>query len=135
MLEIQYVSDESGQPTAVIVPIELWREIRVGKGDCLSVKVYEALEKLSPFGDIILNQPSYFGTFPVFNIDDGHNFSTTHSFHTGAAGALCRLYGREKISRCEKDDPVFARHQLHQVLFDLAGVFLSGQPQPLRQTA
>ena len=26
MLEIQYVSDESGQATAVIVPIELWRE-------------------------------------------------------------------------------------------------------------
>ena len=25
--EIQIVSDESGQPTAVIVPIEMWREI------------------------------------------------------------------------------------------------------------
>ncbi len=25
--EIQYVSDERGDPTAVIVPIELWREI------------------------------------------------------------------------------------------------------------
>ena len=25
--EIQYVSDESGEPTAVIVPITLWREI------------------------------------------------------------------------------------------------------------
>jgi len=25
--EIQIVSDESGQPTAVIIPIELWREI------------------------------------------------------------------------------------------------------------
>ena len=24
---IQFVSDENGQPTAVIVPIELWREI------------------------------------------------------------------------------------------------------------
>jgi PHD/YefM family antitoxin component YafN of YafNO toxin-antitoxin module len=31
MLEIQYVSDESGQPTAVIVPIELWREIEAEK--------------------------------------------------------------------------------------------------------
>jgi PHD/YefM family antitoxin component YafN of YafNO toxin-antitoxin module len=29
--EIQYVSDESGQPTAVIVPIELWREIESEK--------------------------------------------------------------------------------------------------------
>ncbi len=27
MSDIQYVSDESGNPTAVIVPIELWREI------------------------------------------------------------------------------------------------------------
>ena len=27
MPEIQYVSDETGEPTAVIVPIELWREI------------------------------------------------------------------------------------------------------------
>ena len=25
--EIQYVSDESGHPTAVIVPLSLWREI------------------------------------------------------------------------------------------------------------
>jgi PHD/YefM family antitoxin component YafN of YafNO toxin-antitoxin module len=31
MLEIQYVSDESGQPTEVIVPIELWREIESEK--------------------------------------------------------------------------------------------------------
>ena len=31
MLEIQYVSDENGEPTAVIVPIELWREIESEK--------------------------------------------------------------------------------------------------------
>ena len=31
MPEIQYVSDESGQLTAVIVPIELWREIESEK--------------------------------------------------------------------------------------------------------
>ena len=31
MTEIQYASDESGQPTAVIVPIELWREIESEK--------------------------------------------------------------------------------------------------------
>jgi PHD/YefM family antitoxin component YafN of YafNO toxin-antitoxin module len=31
MVEIQYVSDESGEPTAVIVPIELWREIESEK--------------------------------------------------------------------------------------------------------
>ncbi|MCG3153574.1 MAG: hypothetical protein DKINENOH_00164 [bacterium] len=28
---IQYVSDEKGSPTAVIVPIELWREIKSAK--------------------------------------------------------------------------------------------------------
>jgi PHD/YefM family antitoxin component YafN of YafNO toxin-antitoxin module len=27
MPEIQYLSDETGEPTVVIVPIELWREI------------------------------------------------------------------------------------------------------------
>ena len=31
MPEIQYVSDESGKATAVIVPIELWREIESEK--------------------------------------------------------------------------------------------------------
>ena len=31
MPEIQYVSDETGNPTAVIVPIELWREIESEK--------------------------------------------------------------------------------------------------------
>ena len=31
MTEIQYVSEESGEPTAVIVPIELWREIESEK--------------------------------------------------------------------------------------------------------
>jgi len=31
MSDIQYVSDESGNPTAVIVPIELWREIESEK--------------------------------------------------------------------------------------------------------
>ena len=31
MPEIQYVSDESGNPTAVIVPIDLWREIESEK--------------------------------------------------------------------------------------------------------
>jgi antitoxin YefM len=31
MTEIQYVSDESGNPIGVIVPIELWREIESEK--------------------------------------------------------------------------------------------------------
>jgi PHD/YefM family antitoxin component YafN of YafNO toxin-antitoxin module len=29
--EIQYVSDEEGKPTAVLVPIELWRELAAEK--------------------------------------------------------------------------------------------------------
>ena len=31
MAEIQYVSDENGNPVGVIVPIELWREIEAEK--------------------------------------------------------------------------------------------------------
>ena len=31
MTDIQYISDESGNPTAVIVPIKLWREIESEK--------------------------------------------------------------------------------------------------------
>lgn len=31
MAEIQYISDESGNPVGVIVPIELWREIESEK--------------------------------------------------------------------------------------------------------
>lgn len=31
MQEIQYVSDESGNPVSVIVPIELWRELESEK--------------------------------------------------------------------------------------------------------
>ncbi len=31
MSEIQYISDESGNPVGVIVPIELWREIESEK--------------------------------------------------------------------------------------------------------
>jgi hypothetical protein len=38
MTEIQYVSDESGQPTAVIVPIELWREIESEKETAFLLK-------------------------------------------------------------------------------------------------
>ncbi len=31
MSELQYISDESGNPVGVIVPIELWREIEPEK--------------------------------------------------------------------------------------------------------
>lgn len=31
MMEIQYVSDENGNPVSVIVPIDLWREIESEK--------------------------------------------------------------------------------------------------------
>jgi PHD/YefM family antitoxin component YafN of YafNO toxin-antitoxin module len=38
MTEIQYVSDESGEPTAVIVPIDLWREIESEKATAYLLK-------------------------------------------------------------------------------------------------
>ena len=52
MPEIQYVTDESGQPTAVIVPIELWREIESEKetayllnGETMKRRLLEAKER------------------------------------------------------------------------------------------
>ena len=39
MPEIQYISDESGTPTAVIVPIELWREIESEKETAYLLKI------------------------------------------------------------------------------------------------
>ena len=60
MLEIQYVSDETGNPTAVIVPIELWREIESEKETAYLVKSAEMKRRLLeakdrqtgiPFGD------------------------------------------------------------------------------------
>ncbi|HKO35837.1 MAG TPA: hypothetical protein VJV21_05120 [Pyrinomonadaceae bacterium] len=38
MTDIQYISDESGNPTAVIVPIELWREIESEKETAYLIK-------------------------------------------------------------------------------------------------
>jgi PHD/YefM family antitoxin component YafN of YafNO toxin-antitoxin module len=52
MMEIQYVSDESGEPSAVIVPIELWREIEseketayVLRSDNMKRRLLEAKER------------------------------------------------------------------------------------------
>ena len=52
MPEIQYVSDESGNRTAVIVPIELWREIEskketayLLKSDNMKQRLLEAKER------------------------------------------------------------------------------------------
>lgn len=54
MTDIQYVSDESGEPTAVIVPIELWREIEseketahLLKSDSMKQRLLEAKERTS----------------------------------------------------------------------------------------
>ena len=50
--EIQYVSDESGEPTAVIVPISLWREIEseretayLLKSEAMKRRLFEAKER------------------------------------------------------------------------------------------
>ena len=46
MPEIQYVSDESGEPTAVIVPIELWREIESEKETAYLLKSENMKQRL-----------------------------------------------------------------------------------------
>jgi PHD/YefM family antitoxin component YafN of YafNO toxin-antitoxin module len=46
MPDIQYVSDESGNPTAVIVPIELWREIESEKETAYLLKSEEMKRRL-----------------------------------------------------------------------------------------
>jgi PHD/YefM family antitoxin component YafN of YafNO toxin-antitoxin module len=46
MTEIQYVSDESGEPTAVIVPIELWREIESEKETAYLLKSENMKQRL-----------------------------------------------------------------------------------------
>jgi hypothetical protein len=54
MADIQYVSDESGNPISVIVPIELWREIEseketayLLKSDNMKLRLLEAKERQS----------------------------------------------------------------------------------------
>ena len=46
MPDIQYISDESGNPTAVIVPIELWREIQSEKETAYLLKSVKMRERL-----------------------------------------------------------------------------------------
>lgn len=46
MTDIQYISDESGKPTAVIVPIELWREIESEKETAYLLKSEEMKRRL-----------------------------------------------------------------------------------------
>jgi len=46
MPEIQYVSDESGNATAVIVPIELWREIASEKETAYLLKSENMKQRL-----------------------------------------------------------------------------------------
>ncbi len=46
MPDIQFVSDESGNPTAVIVPIELWREIESEKETAYLLKSENMKQRL-----------------------------------------------------------------------------------------
>jgi PHD/YefM family antitoxin component YafN of YafNO toxin-antitoxin module len=59
---IQYVSDESGEPTAVIIPIDLWREIQseretayLLRHDAMKKRLLEAKNRDQgiPFEDVI----------------------------------------------------------------------------------
>jgi PHD/YefM family antitoxin component YafN of YafNO toxin-antitoxin module len=47
MTEIQYVSDETGKPISVIVPIELWREIESEKETAYLLKSENMRRRLS----------------------------------------------------------------------------------------
>ena len=44
--EIQFVSSESGEPTAVIVPIELWREIESKRETAYLLKSHAMKDRL-----------------------------------------------------------------------------------------
>ena len=44
--QIQFVSDESGQPVSVIVPIELWREIESERETAHLLRSAEMTERL-----------------------------------------------------------------------------------------
>jgi len=46
LTEIQYVSDESGNPVGVIVPIELWREIESERETAYLLKSEEMKRRL-----------------------------------------------------------------------------------------
>ena len=46
LTEIQYVSDESGKPVGVIVPIELWREIESERETAYLLKSEEMKRRL-----------------------------------------------------------------------------------------
>jgi PHD/YefM family antitoxin component YafN of YafNO toxin-antitoxin module len=46
MPDIQYISDESGNPTAVILPIELWREIESEKETAYLLKSARMKQRL-----------------------------------------------------------------------------------------
>ena len=46
--EIQFVSSEGGEPTAVIVPIELWREIESERETAYSLRSETIKDRLLP---------------------------------------------------------------------------------------
>ncbi len=47
MAEVQYVSDESGNPVSVIVPIDLWREIESERETAYLLKSANMKRRLS----------------------------------------------------------------------------------------
>lgn len=44
--KIQYISDENGAPTAVIIPIELWREIESERETAYLLKSHKMKRRL-----------------------------------------------------------------------------------------
>ena len=51
MIDIQYISDESGKRTAVIVPIEIWREIESEKETAYLLKSENMKRRLAEAKD------------------------------------------------------------------------------------
>lgn len=49
MIEIEYLTDKNGQPKAVVIPIELWRQLF--PKDDVSVEELSALIPISKFGE------------------------------------------------------------------------------------
>jgi antitoxin YefM len=66
MDEIQYISDDEGKPTGVIVPIDLWREIAAERetayllrSETMKRRLLEARERQEgiPFDEVVAQFP------------------------------------------------------------------------------
>ena len=47
MLQVEYLTDKHGQPKAVVIPIEVWRQLFPSNGD--SIKVADLAEEIEDY--------------------------------------------------------------------------------------